>query len=308
MFASLRKGSYPNTGETSVDDRSSEIARGAALLRALAALDEREEIRGGDYLAEIFLNENRQGSLKEPAIRDWLVRNYLPYGVYAYAIARTAYFDHIMEQALRDNIPQIVILAAGYDSRPYRFRELIGKTRIFELDDEATQKRKRELLKQANIPIPEQVTYVPVADDNETLENILPGAGFDGKKLTLFIFEGISYYLQPSEVDEIFNFIKTHSPAGSSVCFDYGCISPGGPATGEADDLPQIMAPAGSAETTLFGIEEGKSGIFLAKRELMTLEHLTAEELEKRFLTLRDGSLAGRVPARFCVVYASLSG
>ncbi len=29
-----------------------------------------------------------------------------------------AFFDHIVKSALRENIPQIVFLGAGYDSRP----------------------------------------------------------------------------------------------------------------------------------------------------------------------------------------------
>ena len=39
----------------------SEAARVAALVRALAALEEREEVKGGDFLAEIFLSEDRRG-------------------------------------------------------------------------------------------------------------------------------------------------------------------------------------------------------------------------------------------------------
>jgi len=59
--------------------------------------------------------------------------------MYEYLIARTAFFDDIVEQALRENIPQIVFLGAGYDSRPYRFKDLIKETSIFELDIHTTQ-------------------------------------------------------------------------------------------------------------------------------------------------------------------------
>jgi len=48
-----------NTSKMSVEHKPSETAMGAAMLRALAALDEREEIRGPAYLAEIFLTEDR---------------------------------------------------------------------------------------------------------------------------------------------------------------------------------------------------------------------------------------------------------
>ncbi len=304
MFESLKKSAYP---DASGEDQPSEIARSAALLRALAAMDEREEIRGADSLAEIFLAENRNSSLKEPAMREWLLKNYLPYGAYAYSIAATAYFDHIVEQALKDNVPQIVILGAGYDSRPYRFSAHIGETRIFEVDDHATQQRKQELLLQANVPVPRQLTYVPVSDTDSTLEYLLFKAGFDKERLSLFVCEGVTYYLPPAEVDEIFNFIKLNSPAGSMICFDYKSVSPGMPDQGGMTEFKDIFQSA-SVEPAGFAIEEGKTGVFLAERDLMTLEHLTADELEKRYLTLRDGSLVGKVPARYCITYASLAG
>src|ERR1035441_8737137 len=123
MSESVKKAALPIANGESVAEPSLEIARGAALVRALAAVDEREEIRGSDCLAELFLAEDRKSSFNDPVIKEWLIKNYFPYGVYAYSIARTAYFDHIVQQALRDNIPQIVFLGAEYDSRPYRYSE-----------------------------------------------------------------------------------------------------------------------------------------------------------------------------------------
>ncbi len=241
-------------------------------------------------------------------MREWLLKNYLPYGAYAYSIAVTAYFDHILEQALKDCVPQIVILGAGYDSRTYRFSALIGETRIFEVDDRATQQRKQELLQRANVPAPRQLTYVPVCDTSSTLEDLLFKAGFDRERLSLFVCEGITYFLPPAEIDEIFNFIKQNSPAGSMVCFDYKSIPPGMSDQGGMNELKEMFGSASAAEPAGFAIEDGKTGVFLAERELMTLEHLTADELEKRYLTFRDGSLAGKVPALYCIAYASLAG
>lgn len=55
-------------------------------------------------------------------------------GSYEYFIARTAFFDAAVRRALDENVPQIVLLGAGYDSRAYRFADRIRDTRIFELD------------------------------------------------------------------------------------------------------------------------------------------------------------------------------
>jgi methyltransferase (TIGR00027 family) len=140
-------------------------------LRALATTESREEIRGRDYLAEIFLSDNLKKILKDPALREWAMKNQAP-GMYAYLIARTFFFDHTMEQALRENIPQIVMLGTGYDSRPYRFKNLIQDTRIFELDTRPTLQHKKELLQQANIPIPKNVIFVPINFVKDTFEDV----------------------------------------------------------------------------------------------------------------------------------------
>jgi methyltransferase (TIGR00027 family) len=290
-----------------VEAQLSGLARGAAFVRALAARDEREEIRGNDSLAEIFLSDDSGNSFNDPARREWLLKNYLPYGVYAYTIARTAYFDHIVEQGLRENVPQIVIIGAGYDSRPYRFADLIGETGIFELDDIHTQQRKRNLLQQANVPIPEKLAYAPLSYENPLLRENLAAAGFDEGKQTLFVWEGATYYLPAEEVDNVFRFIKTYMPAGSAVCFDYKSISSESSGSGGENELPETMSSAFAADSVEFGIEEGKTGTFLAERDFLIVELLTAEEMEKRYLTLRDGSSAGKVPARHCIAHASLS-
>jgi O-methyltransferase involved in polyketide biosynthesis len=97
---------------------------GTATMRVLATYDEREEIRGNDWLAELFLSEDRRAPLKDPVKRQWILKNSVSPGVYEFMIARTAFFDHVVEEALREGLPQLVLLGAGYDSRPYRFREL----------------------------------------------------------------------------------------------------------------------------------------------------------------------------------------
>lgn len=289
------------------ENQLSGLARGAALVRALAAREEREEVRCKDSLAEIFIADERGSSLDDPASREWLLKNYLPNGVYAYTIARTAYFDHIFEQALRERVPQIVIIGAGYDSRPYRFADRAGDTRIFELEDIHTLQRKQKVLQQANIPVPETLAYAPLDYEPRQLGENLAGAGFDCEKQTLFIWEGATYYLSAEDVDNTLSFIRKQTPAGSTICFDYNGISSQTSGPGEENELPQTVSSGFAAGSVAFGIEDGKAGVFLAERDFLIVEHLTAEEMEKRYLTLRDGSSAGKVPARHCIAYASLS-
>jgi methyltransferase (TIGR00027 family) len=294
--------------KTSVEQQPSETAMSAAFLRALAALDEREEIRGHDYLAEAFLSEDRKASLRRPVpvVRNKILKS-RP-GMYEYLIARTAYFDHMVEQALQGSIPQIVFLGAGYDSRPYRFKELIKGTSLFELDIHTTQQHKMELLHQAGISIPEQLILVPINFNTDDLKEVLLRAGYDQKRKALFIWEGVTHYLLSKAVDDTLSFIKSNSPPGSTVCFDYTSISPD---LFDLQDVKELIAnrrARASSEPSRFGIVKGGIASFLSERGYEVVDHLTPQEMERKYLTLRDGPSAGKVAAIFCFVHASVAG
>jgi len=109
--------------DNALDKQASGTAMATAFMRALAACDPREEIRGNDTLAEIFLTEEQKKPLRDSAARAWVLHNRVAPGAYEFMIARTAFFDQIVEQALEENIGQVVLLGAGYDSRPYRFAD-----------------------------------------------------------------------------------------------------------------------------------------------------------------------------------------
>ncbi|MEW5957134.1 MAG: SAM-dependent methyltransferase [Chloroflexota bacterium] len=275
----------------SVENQPSESAMTVAFCRALAANDEREEIRGPDYLAEIFLTEDGRRPLKDRTSREWVIKKLVTPELYAYFIARTAYIDHIFEQALRANLPQIVFLGAGYDSRSLRFKELIKDTRLFECDIQPTQQRKKNLLSQANVAVPQQLTFVPINFKAEALEHGLSTAGFDKSKRTLFIWEGVSYYLSAEAVNKTLNSVRSSSPVGSTICFDY---------------MTQSMLSPYAAEPFQFWIEPEKIESFLAERGYQLVDQLTPADLERNYLTLRDGSLAEKTLAAFYLAHASV--
>ena len=292
---------------STIEHQPSKTAMGVAFLRAIAALDEREEIRGRDDLAEVFLIEQWRGALKDRTTRESIAGKVLFPGAYEYILARTAFIDGIVKEALQGDIPQMVFLGAGYDSRAYRFRHLIKQTRIFELDASATQQSKRELLRKANIIVPEQVVFVPVNFNSGSLSDALYGAGFVAGQRTLFVWEGVTMYLPADVVDDTLSFIKSDSPAGSLVCFDYGSHWPERPDAYGVKELYRFHETYAPGEPLRFGIERGRIEPFLSERGFEVVDHLTAADIEKRYLTLRDGSTAGRIPALICFALASVA-
>jgi len=296
------------TEKSPLEKQASGTAMATAFMRALAASDPRKEIRGKDYLAEIFLKEEQKRPLKDPAIRAWVMKNRIAPGAYEFMIARTAFFDGIVEQALKENIEQVVVLGAGYDSRPYRFAGFIRDTKIFELDAKPTQDRKRECLQQAEISISEKISFVPINFVTDNLRERLMETDYSPERKALFIWEGVTYYLSSEVVDNMLTFVRSNSPSGSSISFDYASLS--GEALNEdgAKELRKHMQARYSNEPTKFGIQAGKIEAFLAERGFEVVEHLTAAEMNEKYLSILGHSDLGKVPSLFCLVYARAIG
>lgn len=287
----------------SIEQKPSETALFAALRRTIANKDYKNNRFGPDDLAIYFLPPHYQFFLKFRKIRTSTkdkLNVFFP-GVNEYLIARTAYFDNLSVAALNDRTPQIVLLGAGYDSRAYRFAKLIQGTKIFELDIAPTQDRKKKCLKKAKIAIPQGVAFVPIDFNRESLKNILEKAGWQNHQKTLFIWEGVSYYLDPKSVEATLKFFSHSAHKDRVIAFDYAISI-----TEEnmndyhgAKEFLQTMKEQHANEELLFSIDEGKIESYLEQRNLKMVEHLDNAEIERRFLTADDGSLIGHIPGYF---------
>jgi methyltransferase (TIGR00027 family) len=296
------------TEMSSLEKQASGTAMATAFMRALAASDPRKEIRGKDYVAEIFLEEDQRKPLKDPAIRAWVMRNKIAPGAYEFMAARSAFFDRIVEHALKENMAQIVLLGAGYDSRPYRFKKFIQETKIFELDAQPTQERKKECLQRAEISISEKIVFVPINFETDDLRDRLTEAGFSQAKKALFIWEGVTYYLSGEVVDKVLACVRLNSPSGSSIAFDYASLSNEALNENGAKELRRHMRTQHSREPTKFGIRVGKIEAFLEERGFEVIEHLTAADMDERYLSIGGYSDVGKVPLLFCLVHAVVIG
>jgi methyltransferase (TIGR00027 family) len=294
---------------TGVEQKPSETAMFAALRRAIAHKEFANETLGPDYLAEFFLPAHFRFFLRFKKIRSNTkekLDGFLP-GLNEYMIARTAYFDSLFLDALNNKIQQIVLLGAGYDSRAYRYVNSNHRTRVFELDIAPTQDRKRKCLKAARIDIPQQVRFVPINFNEESLRDVLEKAGYEHQEKTLFIWEGVSYYLDVESVDATLEFVSKYSHKDSVIAFDY-TIS----VTEEninryygAKEFTQTMKEHHANEELMFSIEEGEIESFLEQRELKMVEHLDNEGIERKYLINDNGQLIGQITGHFRFVAAS---
>ena len=130
---------------------------------------------------------------------------------------RTTFGDAAIEKYL-PGVEQVVELGAGYNTRTVQLQHN-RQIRCFEVDLPGTQQLKLKLLRQCHVDT-NDITFVAANFLTENWLENLGRAGFDPTKPTLFLWEGVTYYLSREAMEKTFRIIATCAP-GSVVVFDY---------------------------------------------------------------------------------------
>jgi methyltransferase (TIGR00027 family) len=135
------------------------------------------------------------------------------------AVIRTRLIDDLVREAIRTGAQQLVLLGAGFDSRPCRLEE--AKTiPTFEVDHPATQRAKRQRLSTLN-PLPANIRFLEVDFESDDLEATLQQSGFNKHSPAIVVWEGVVSYLTEPAVDANFNILARLLAPGSSLIFTY---------------------------------------------------------------------------------------
>jgi methyltransferase (TIGR00027 family) len=138
-----------------------------------------------------------------------------------YQAVRTHYFDEYFQeatQAAAAGIRQVVILAAGLDSRAYRLNWPPG-TAVYEVDQPKVLEYKTGILEQHGaVPAASRRT-VPV-DLRDDWPAALTAAGFDRTQATAWLAEGLLPYLPSDAQDRLFEMFTALSAPGSQVAIE----------------------------------------------------------------------------------------
>jgi methyltransferase (TIGR00027 family) len=140
-------------------------------------------------------------------------------GIYGGQICRTRYIDDTVQEAISKGTRQVVILGAGFDTRPYRLPKMVNVS-VFEVDLPSVQNDKKQKLQKYLGRLPENVTYLPIDFDTQTLEEVFAGASFDSSRPAVFIWEGVTQYISKESVRQTLAFIG-RSALGSTLLFTY---------------------------------------------------------------------------------------
>lgn len=135
---------------------------------------------------------------------------------------RTKFFDDYFARAVADGCRQIVVVAAGLDTRAFRLQWPSDVT-VFEVDLPAVFAFKEAVL--------ERVGAVPACDRRVVAVDLRTGwlsrlrsAGHDPTAPTAWLAEGLLVYLSAAESEALLTAISSASAPGSRFAFESGFI------------------------------------------------------------------------------------
>ena len=96
----------------------------------------------------------------------------------------------------------------------------LGSTAFFEVDNPSTSAAKRTIVQAVVSPVPHHVRFVPLDFNPDPLPGAMSAAGYDSRRRTLFIWEGVTNYLTDDAVDGTLGWCAGAAP-GSLVVFTY---------------------------------------------------------------------------------------
>ena len=204
-------------------------------------------------------------------------------GLAGQAFVRYRYFDELLAGMLAEGLDQVVVLGAGYDATGLRVARGRRDATVYEVDEPATQMRKRELLAGMDPGVLERTVFVACDVERDSVAERLTGAGHSPDGRTLFSWLGVSWYLDTASVDAFLADLASVAARGSRIVFDYmhaSVISSGAKPPG-ARLASRVVARQGEPWT--FGRDPHEVEGWLAGLGWTLTENARASELRDRY-------------------------
>ena len=175
-----------------------------------------------------------------------------------YLAARTSFFDRTVVGALGRGVRQVVVGAAGYDGRAFRFAK--PGVRWFEVDHPATQRDKLERLERLGIAA-SHVSFVEADFTRDPVADRLRASGLDPDVPAQVLLEGVAVYLEPAVLESVLGQFRQVAVPGSRLAIS---LSPFRPRDdGARARFQATVAALGEPARTTF--EAGEAEALLAR-------------------------------------------
>lgn len=135
---------------------------------------------------------------------------------------------------------------------------------------------------------------------------MLREAGYEPGRKTLFLWEGVTYYLAGDAVDDVLLLVRENTHPETTIAFDHAT-------TLSDENIDRIHGARAFTETWRkhhkgepfrFFIDQDALPSFLSERGLDLVEHLDASEMESAYSTGDAGAPTGKVTGFFHLAVA----
>jgi methyltransferase (TIGR00027 family) len=272
--------------------KASDTAALTAMLRAAHQLVDDEPRIVNDPIAVALVDDvtreqiaTRPAALRSPALM-------VPR---AAVLLRSRYAEDLLAKAIERGMSQFVILGAGLDTFAFRQPASAGPLLVYEVDFPATQAWKRQRLAAAGLVVPDNLRWVPIDFEQQTLTTPLGNADFDASKPAFFSWLGVTQYLSLPAIDATLSFVAAlRSPSTIVLSFMVPDIDL---PPEEAAVVRQVADDAARAgEPWLTRISSQELAVRLTQLGFRNVIHLSPEEANTRYFAgRRDGLRAPHV-------------
>lgn len=268
-----------------------------AAVRAFGSREPDECVRNPDSVADLLIGPSELALIREHPVSSGLMQDYEEAlqnpAIVLFAglmLRRTRFIDEALQRAVNACATQVVVLGAGFDTRAYRFRELLKHSKVIEVDAALTQSYKKRRIQEVLPDLPTNVTYCSFDFAKDTLMDDLCRVGFKEDEKAFYIWEGVCMYLPEVAVRKTLETIASHSAPGSTLVLDYanhlgielGRFTPNG-----AGGIPTLWG-----EPWVFGVPGATGAEFFRELGFDPGVPLSANspEITRRYGTRRDGT------------------
>ncbi len=272
-------------------EKTSRTAQYMALFRALETKRDVNDRLFSDPYAIDFLDSKLRFATrlsKFAPVKNYIqntIQKKIP-GAFSSGIARTKYIDDLLQNAIQNGIKQVLILGAGFDTRPLRL-DFLKSIPVIEIDHPNTSNFKIQIYKNKLGQLPENVQFLQIDFNQQNLDQLAVQNDINFSLPTAVIWEGVTNYLSADAVKSTFEFISKFAK-NSIVIFTYIhkeiLENPKSFLGGEKllKDLNELE------EQWTFGFLPNELSDYLNQFDIRLIEDLGANEYRERFLPNRS--------------------
>jgi methyltransferase (TIGR00027 family) len=261
----------------------SRTALGTAICRLIEQYQPEKVRLFNDPVAKELVGQPIKSLMGFAAMRNLTMRqtDAVAPGIYGVQICRTRYIDEAVNAAISQGIKQLVLLGAGYDTRPYRLPRM-ESIRVFEVDLATVQEDKKKKLRKCLGRLPGNITYMPLDFERQPMDAALVETAFDRSRPAVFVWEGVSQYITEEAARATLAFVGK-SAAGSLLVFTYVLRS----VIERRSNIPSadhLMDVVAKQSPWVFGLEPSGLADYLKPLHLGLIADVGNADYQEKFL------------------------